>query len=563
VRYCFLRGIRGDRGIYVSGANTYDDTVIHNCALQLNFGSGGLGPDGIQGGNGITVRDCHLYSAPGTIVGAQHMDGIQCIGSYWKIYNNLTENMANACIEGGSVGTSWNDYMVYNNIWALVENNPNGYQRGFEFTPNSAITSVRNIYVVNNTAVDLTFRAIYWGWNSETPAVSNVVIANNIIYDCGRNDTRAIDIANSPNAAASDYFVDYNVINAGSGGKTAIYVDGVQVTQAHPRTGVPAFTSYTIFTAANDYRLKATDTACKDLGLAITGGIAAVDRLGVTRPQGAGWDIGAFEYHTGSTNVAPVVGAVTQNPTDMDLGASGVQALEGSTVQYSASASDANGDVVTWQWIYTINAGAEVIYQSGTGVVTSVSYTYGAGTAGRSYVWKLRASDGKVSGEAQLAVGVASAPAANGLSFEAEAGTVSAPFVVSGGAISQAAQTDVTSGGRAAYTFVVTNAGNYVIQAVVNAPSEAENSLYVNVDGEPQDPAMIWQIPVTSGFESLVVSWQGAGTYDAPQFVPKVFALSAGTHQLIVRGREPNTQLDRIGMVLLPTAPQNLRVQSP
>jgi len=95
---------------------------------------------------------------------------------------------------------------------------------------------------------------------------------------------------------------------------------------------------------------------------------------------------------------------------------------------------------------------------------------------------------------------------------------------------------------------------------MVNAPDIAHNSLYVNIDAQPTDPAMIWQIPLTAGMESRIVSWQGAGTWDNPQFVPEVFSLTAGNHQLIIRGREMNTQFGNISILKMVQPPQNLRV---
>jgi hypothetical protein len=110
------------------------------------------------------------------------------------------------------------------------------------------------------------------------------------------------------------------------------------------------------------------------------------------------------------------------------------------------------------------------------------------------------------------------------------------------------------------YNFQVGTAGNYVIQAIVNAPNQASNSLFVNIDSQPQDPFMVWHIPVTSGLETRTVSWQGNGTWDNPQIVPAVFTLTQGTHQLIVRGREANTQFQRFSIVRLPSPPFGLRV---
>jgi hypothetical protein len=64
---------------------------------------------------------------------------------------------------------------------------------------------------------------------------------------------------------------------------------------------------------------------------------------------------------------------------------------------------------------------------------------------------------------------------------------------------------------------------------------------------------MIWDVPVTSGFVSQTASWRGNGIANSTspsgltaQYAPKVFSLAAGTHQLILRGREGNCQLGTI-----------------
>ncbi len=133
------------------------------------------------------------------------------------------------------------------------------------------------------------------------------------------------------------------------------------------------------------------------------------------------------------------------------------------------------------------------------------------------------------------------------LTLPASAGVVSAPLVLTNGCISQPAQTELAVGGKAIFDFTLTNAGNYVIQAVVNAPNEDSNSFFVNVDAQPEDPEMIWDIDVTSGFEVRTVSWRGNGDSGSDEFVPKRFNLSAGVHKLIIVGREP-TQLKSVSI---------------
>jgi hypothetical protein len=134
------------------------------------------------------------------------------------------------------------------------------------------------------------------------------------------------------------------------------------------------------------------------------------------------------------------------------------------------------------------------------------------------------------------------------LTFPASAGVVSTPLVLTNGTISQPETTDVADGGKAIYNFTTTNAGNYVIQAVVNAPGEDSNSFYVNVDTQPEDPVMIWDIEPTNGFEERTVSWRGNGDASSDEFAPKRFNLSAGAHKLIIVGREATAQLKSISI---------------
>lgn len=144
------------------------------------------------------------------------------------------------------------------------------------------------------------------------------------------------------------------------------------------------------------------------------------------------------------------------------------------------------------------------------------------------------------------------APPVFGLSFEAEAGAITAPFYVAGGAVQQDTFTSVSAGGRASYVFMVTNAGSYNVAMLLNARDDGADSLFVNIDQEPADPANVWHIPLTTGFENRVVNWNGASNSTA-------FALSAGAHTLIVRGREPGLQFDRITVVpvvVIPPTPQ-------
>ena len=85
---------------------------------------------------------------------------------------------------------------------------------------------------------------------------------------------------------------------------------------------------------------------------------------------------------------------------------------------------------------------------------------------------------------------------------------------------------------------------------MVNCPDDGSNSFFVNIDAEPTT-ANIWSVPVTSGFESRTATW-------SPDTEPKVWTLNAGSHQLIIRGREADAILGQITLNIPPSAPHGL-----
>ncbi|MEO8285691.1 MAG: right-handed parallel beta-helix repeat-containing protein [Chloroflexota bacterium] len=131
--------------------------------------------------------------------------------------------------------------------------------------------------------------------------------------------------------------------------------------------------------------------------------------------------------------------------------------------------------------------------------------------------------------------------------FEAEAGNVKAPFQISGGSIYQPTEiVNPAQSGRASYTFSVPTTGDYVVNMLVSAPDLGRNSVFLNVDGEPTNQTMAWDIPVTNGYVYRTAGWRGNGTPDVNQYTPKVFRLTAGTHTLVIKGRERGVMIDKV-----------------
>ena len=110
------------------------------------------------------------------------------------------------------------------------------------------------------------------------------------------------------------------------------------------------------------------------------------------------------------------------------------------------------------------------------------------------------------------------------------------------------------------FAFNITNAGSYVIRVTLNAQGNQPHAFGINIDAEPKEPQMIWDIGATSGFEPRFVNWRGTGNATTAQSSPQVFTLNPGAHQLIVRGMDPNTQLQRLSVLQLPAPPSGLHV---
>lgn len=148
-------------------------------------------------------------------------------------------------------------------------------------------------------------------------------------------------------------------------------------------------------------------------------------------------------------------------------------------------------------------------------------------------------------------------PLMKGLSWEAEDGLIEGKFIVENGAIRQdgwALSDTVESSlrGKASYKFIIPEEGKYLLKLLVKGESLSNNSFLVNIDNNPSSPEMIWDFPVTTGFEERTVSHRGNGNDNENEFTPMVFALSAGEHTLIIFGREADSMIDRISFEKMP-----------
>lgn len=114
-------------------------------------------------------------------------------------------------------------------------------------------------------------------------------------------------------------------------------------------------------------------------------------------------------FRLNGTNSVLMLSPISQDPTDVNPNSEGIQTFEGATVNYSASeSSGASAD--WWQWDYAANGGSEVFFQGGAVTIPAISYTYGMGTSGSTFVWTLLVRKGGVYSRSQLAVVIVAAP---------------------------------------------------------------------------------------------------------------------------------------------------------
>jgi hypothetical protein len=538
----------GDHFMFITPIDTaYDGTRIHNNTVLVPRAPAGDGADAFQidGSGGWSLYSNTVTGYLMSYTGAQHQDGVQTLaGTYVKIYANTFSDLANSDIFLDGYGGSFTHFRIYDNVGQFTSSTiAAGGGAGIDAQPDGypvQTPGFNDVIICNNLIADIDGPpGVEFGSppgsNKGNPggvSYSGCYAYNNILINCGTFDTYGSPVANGNNISLST----------------------AQATAY--------FSQYKPLSPANNYRL--TAAAASLIGQGVNEStFFNTDIANNTRPVNGAWDVGPYMYGAGASGPALALAAISANASDVDPNTAGLQVYEGTTVQFTSASAYSGTNTLNWKWTYAVNGGSTVVYQSGTGSVPGVSFNFAAGTANNTYVWTVLATAGTNSASASMTMSVESPPAPNtSLTFQAPSGTLTAPMTATGTYISQSVtSTTISATGEALYNFNITNAGNYVIQATVNAPNDSANSMYVNIDAQPVDPTMTWDIfPYTTNFQNRLVSWRGTGTDTNNQFTPKIFSLALGAHQIVFAGREANVQLQSFSLLELPATPQNLRV---
>lgn len=242
--------------------------------------------DGIRFfGSGHTFRKNYIHdiyvSDPGNSY-STHIDAIQTWGpAYNIIFEQNTFDIADNSMQGAMIEPLYlpvKDLTFRNNIFI---NGSTGYGPGLNIMGYNGYI-ISNITIVNNHFIRTKGPAEYCVWLHDGVQIAKV--KNNAFYDCGNESTSYFSSATEFGGTTSGIDIGYNSISK-SDGKAPVgspYSNDLWMVD-------PKFVNV----AAKDFHLESISPLI-NAGTPLTG--ATNDYDGVSRPQGAGHDIGAYEF---------------------------------------------------------------------------------------------------------------------------------------------------------------------------------------------------------------------------------------------------------------------------
>lgn len=162
--------------------------------------------------------------------------------------------------------------------------------------------------------------------------------------------------------------------------------------------------------------------------------------------------------------------------------------------------------------------------------------------------WQLQGFQPTTSGGSTSGGGSSSGGSSGTIEIELEQANPLNAQVISDGQASGGRAVSFGAGQSATISFTVPTTGTYQIWGLVKAESTANDSVFVRMDNGPQDEWHFAQERSVSqqGFIWDQVSAVGSGSRTSPQFNPKTYQLTAGSHQFTISYREPDAVVDKL-----------------
>lgn len=289
------------------GQTGFDRNLIHHNQLfaPSDINGPGDGDDFIQGiGDCVSVYNNSFIAQLGTYTNGQHQDGIQPLHCNWvKFYNNYCQDIGNYAVFGDAYVGDINHFWVYNNIIVIVTQAVRNFNpQGIAIGPDGGV----------------------FGNLGRWPLINDVIVCNNLIADYGPTNG-GINLGNGAprgstpfpggvqrpdglyyaNSIVSNCVCKNNVIINGGGlglenyAPTGIVAQSNNLPALSLATGAGHFVNYVASQVGADFHLVSGDTTLLDKGVSLASFFAS-DKDGISRPQGAAWDIGPYEFASSS-----------------------------------------------------------------------------------------------------------------------------------------------------------------------------------------------------------------------------------------------------------------------
>ncbi len=307
--------------ITVAGTDTFEiknNHVHHNGAGTIG-GEGIDAKDGVSNGKIFNNRVHDLNDRLGIYVDSwdKHSYNIE-------VYNNIVYNVSNA--DGFTVAAEAGGLLE--NIWFYNNIAYNNGVCGMTISRNGHVNShpMQKIYVINNTFYNNGNGSWGGGLAVDNPSIQGTVVIRNNIFS--QNQLFQIEVEDD--VTQSYLTIEYNVIHGYRNYDEE--VKGSNPVEADPK-----------FTAAStaDFTLQSGSPA---IDAAVSTDAPSTDYAGTARPQGSGYDIGAYEYSSG--------GGGGEEEPEIALSRTSifVGALEGSTQTIDRSFYVSNSGTGTLDW---------------------------------------------------------------------------------------------------------------------------------------------------------------------------------------------------------------------